>query len=80
MMMSMVVMKRMASEKKACASLSGVGMGAPLGAGQDCGISLGLDSIASDSGRDDDVGDVDVDNKNYEHHCEHFPQWGWFLM
>ena len=38
-------------------------MGAPLGAGQDCGISLGLDSIASDSGRDDDVGDVDVITK-----------------
>ena len=55
-------------------------MGAPLGAGQDCGISLGLDSIASDSGRDDDIGDVDGDNKNYEHYCEHFPQWGWFLM
>ena len=46
--------------------LSGVGMGAPLGADQDCGISLGLDSIASDSGHDDDVGDGDGDNENYE--------------
>ena len=55
--------------------LSGVGMGAPLGADQDCGISLGLDSIASDSGHDDDISDVDGDNQYDDNYGPHFSSW-----
>ena len=48
MMMVMMMMMMMIIPKKRARALSGAGVAAPLGASQDCGISLGLDSIASE--------------------------------